>query len=169
MKKNPSSAGIGTHNLFSHNPETRAPVLSCYHLRHHLSWPKTFCCIGPVPGIESFKVHQQRIDRSRRNPENLGYQGSNLVTAASVTRDQYYKTNFPIKNCCKIMARFWWFNWYISWRFVPASSVWPDWAIYWTLGDFSKPLATISLPKSTTFLGVKILNLSSEIIFRQLL
>ena len=30
-------------------------------------------------------------------------------------------------------------------------SVWPDWAIYWTLGNFSKPLATINLPKSPTF------------------
>ena len=41
--------------------------------------------------------------------------------------------------------------------------VWPDWAIYWTLDNFSKPLATISLPKSPTFSGnfykgVKILN-----------
>ena len=32
-------------------------------------------------------------------------------------------------------------------------AVWPDWAIYWTLGNFSKPLATINLPKSPTFLG----------------
>ena len=30
--------------------------------------------------------------------------------------------------------------------------VWQDWVIYWTLGNFSKPLATISLPKSPTFL-----------------
>ena len=52
--------------------------------------------------------------------------------------------------------------------------VWPDWAIYWTLGEFLKPLATINLPKSPTFLGnfyegVKIYHFSSEIIFRQLL
>ena len=26
-------------------------------------------------------------------------------------------------------------------------AVWPDWAIYWTLGNFLKPLATINLPK----------------------
>ena len=32
-------------------------------------------------------------------------------------------------------------------------TVWPDWAIYWTLGPFLKPLATINLPKSHTFLG----------------
>ena len=31
--------------------------------------------------------------------------------------------------------------------------VWPDWAIYWTLGNFLKPLATINLPKSPPFLG----------------
>ena len=26
-------------------------------------------------------------------------------------------------------------------------AVWPNWAIYWTLSNFSKPLATINLPK----------------------
>ena len=31
--------------------------------------------------------------------------------------------------------------------------VWPDWSIDWTLGNFSKPLATINFPKSSTFLG----------------
>ena len=43
-----------------------------------------------------------------------------------------------------------------------------------TLGNFFKPLATINLPKSLTFLGnfckgIKIYNFSSEIIFGQLL
>ena len=51
--------------------------------------------------------------------------------------------------------------------------VWPDWAIYWTLGKFLKPLATINLPESPTFLGtflgVKVYHFSSEIIFGQLL
>ena len=37
--------------------------------------------------------------------------------------------------------------------YLPQLPVWPDWAIYWTLGNFSKPLATISFPKSDTFLG----------------
>ena len=55
-----------------------------------------------------------------------------------------------------------------------AWSVWPHWAIYWTLGKFLKPLATIILSKSPTFLGnfcigVKIYHFSSEIIFGQLL
>ena len=54
------------------------------------------------------------------------------------------------------------------------SAVWPDLAIDWTLGNFLKPLATINLPKSPTFIcifckGVKIYNFSSEIIFGQLL
>ena len=53
-------------------------------------------------------------------------------------------------------------------------AVWPDWAIYCTLGNNSKPLAAINLPKYPTFLGnfckgVKIINFSSEIIFGQLL
>ena len=29
----------------------------------------------------------------------------------------------------------------------------PDWVVYWTLGNFLKPLAKINLPKSPTFLG----------------
>ena len=50
----------------------------------------------------------------------------------------------------------------------------PDLAIYWTLGKFIKPLATIKLPKSPTFIrnfckGVKIDHFSSENIFGQLL
>ena len=32
-------------------------------------------------------------------------------------------------------------------------AVWPDLAIYWTMGNFLKPLATTHLPKSPTFLG----------------
>ena len=47
-------------------------------------------------------------------------------------------------------------------------------AIYLTLGKFLKPLATINLAKSLTFLGnfckgVKIINFTSEIILGQLL
>ena len=49
-------------------------------------------------------------------------------------------------------AHFWYaFNyahfWYASY------SVWPDLAIYWTLSNFLKPLATIKLPQSPPFLG----------------
>ena len=55
---------------------------------------------------------------------------------------------------------------------VPA--VWPDLAIYWTLRNFLKPLATIDLPKSPTLLGklrkgIKNLSFSSDILFVQLL
>ena len=55
-----------------------------------------------------------------------------------------------------------------------SQAVWPDWAIYWTWGNFLKPLATFNLPKSPTLLcnfckGVKNYHFSSEIIFRQLL
>ena len=53
-------------------------------------------------------------------------------------------------------------------------TVWPDWAINWTLGNFTKPVATIILLKSPTFVGnfwksVKIFHFSSEIFFGQLL
>ena len=52
--------------------------------------------------------------------------------------------------------------------------MWPDVAIFCTLGNFLKPLATINLPKSPTFLGnfckgVKIFHFSSEIIFANFL
>ena len=52
----------------------------------------------------------------------------------------------------------------------PLSAVWLDWAIYWTLGNFSRHVAKIDLPKSPTFLGnfckgVKMNHFSSEIIF----
>ena len=73
------------------------------------------------------------------------------------------------------------------WRYLPESlgkettsclltvlPVWPDWAIYWTMGKFLKPLATINLPKSPTILcnfckGVKIYHFSNELIFGELL
>ena len=32
--------------------------------------------------------------------------------------------------------------------------MWPDWAIYWTLVNFLKPLATLKLPKSPTFFAI---------------
>ena len=52
--------------------------------------------------------------------------------------------------------------------------VWPDLAIFRTLGNFLKPLATINLAKSPKFLGnfckgFKIYHFSSEIIFGQIL
>ena len=48
-------------------------------------------------------------------------------------------------------------------------ALWPDLVIYWTLGNFLKPLATTNLFKSLTFLGyyckgVKIYHFFTEII-----
>ena len=48
--------------------------------------------------------------------------------------------------------------------------MWPDWAIYYTLGNFSKPRATINLPKSPTHFrpfckGVKIFHLTRDFLF----
>ena len=61
-----------------------------------------------------------------------------------------------------------------KWAAFDMQAVWPDLAIYWTLGNFLMPLATINLPKSPTVLGnfcigAKIFNFSSEIISGQLL
>ena len=68
----------------------------------------------------------------------------------------------------------WWAFWNASFQLESVNSVWPDLAIYWTLGKFLKSLATIYLPEPPTFLGnfcngVKMYNFSSEIIFEQLL
>ena len=59
--------------------------------------------------------------------------------------------------------------WGIKWIHSLICSVWPDWAISWSLGNFLKPLTTISLAKSLTFLGnflkgIKIYHFSSGII-----
>ena len=63
--------------------------------------------------------------------------------------------------------------WFHSSQSGQLLAMWPDWAIYWTMGNFSMPVATISLSKSPTFLGnfckgVKMFNFSSEFIFGQL-
>ena len=63
----------------------------------------------------------------------------------------------------------------VKWRLIVVwCSVWADWAIFCTLANFLKPLATINMPKVFTFLGnfckgVKIYYFSSEIILGQLL
>ena len=64
-------------------------------------------------------------------------------------------------------------------RHIKVSRTWHRFSVtrlgdFCTLGNFFKPLATISLPKSLTFLGnfckgVNIYHFSSEIIFGQLL
>ena len=54
-------------------------------------------------------------------------------------------------------------------QYFSFQSVWTDWTIYWTLGNFSKSFSTINLSTSPTLLGnfckgVKIFDFSSEII-----
>ena len=39
-----------------------------------------------------------------------------------------------------------WTTYLVTKNLICCLTVWPDWAIYWTLGNFSKPVATISLP-----------------------
>ena len=51
-----------------------------------------------------------------------------------------------------------------AWKKLCWRPVWPDWAIYWTLGNFLQRLATNNLPKSPTFLGIFV-KLSKSIIF----
>ena len=42
--------------------------------------------------------------------------------------------------------------------------MWPDWVIYYTLGNFLKPLATVNLPKSQTLFAI-FQKVSKSIIF----
>ena len=49
-------------------------------------------------------------------------------------------------------------------RIARSLAVWPNWAIYCTLGNFSKPVATIIEPKLPTFFG-NILKVSISFIF----
>ena len=65
------------------------------------------------------------------------------------------------RRCWKMKMARWLAGWW---------PVWPDWAINCTLVNFSKPVATIILPKLLTFFGnfckgILIFHVSSEIIF----
>ena len=50
----------------------------------------------------------------------------------------------------------WWLGGRLSWNSYKwiLQPVWPDWAIYCTSGNFSKPVATIISPKLPTFFGI---------------
>ena len=52
------------------------------------------------------------------------------------------------EKCLNFCQRLW-----FTLKYRECRSVWPDWAIYWTLGNFSKLLALINLSRSPTFLG----------------
>ena len=62
----------------------------------------------------------------------------------------------------------------VNQKVIPIPGLVADLAIFCTLGNFLKPLATINLPQSSAFLGnycksVKIIHFSSETIFGLLL
>ena len=105
--------------------------------------------------------------RAKRNKKDAGI-GSFLTTTVFWTWNtfQYVLRLFrEIKSFA---------NWLVRKMIFCPLPVWPELAIYWILGNFLKPLATINWPKSSTFLGnfckdVKIYHFCSEIIFGQLL
>ena len=67
------------------------------------------------------------------------------------------KDVLPTQKCHKLLfkvrsaADTFLLNWQDRLLLANTHAVWPDWAIYCTLGNFSKPVATIILPKSPTF------------------
>ena len=79
------------------------------------------------------------------------------------------------RNCRSLASagyRFWSHYHFPKWSRY--DTVWTDWAIFCTLGNHSKLVAKIILPKSPTLLGyfckiVKSIHFSIEIIFGQLL
>ena len=78
----------------------------------------------------------------------LGFWKGSIWQVSSILR-AYLLPNFKIFYSFRA-ASFFLFRWQ---SLCPAPPVWPDWAIYWTLGNFSKLLALINLSRSPTFLG----------------
>ena len=122
----------------------------------------------PTNNVITFSLRYQNFGRFLINSQ------TNFKKAFTASFISYFYSR-SIRRCSKWKINF------VHWldlnpgRLVSqASPVWPDLAIYWTLGNFLKPLVTINFPKSSTFLsnfckGVEIYNFSSEIIFGQLL
>ena len=83
--------------------------------------------------------HQLLVWSSPIDPSIFSSQSEHpKQTWCNFTRDDLFVGLAPSVNpCCK----------------HESGSLWPDWAIYWNLCNFLKPLATIKLPKLPTFLG----------------
>ena len=81
--------------------------------------------------------------------ENIGEQNKELIDHMILT--YFFSVGFSNAQFQALIS--------CSKSFYQSEPVWPDWTIYWTLGNFLKPLSTIKLPKSPTFLGnfVKVL------------
>ena len=63
--------------------------------------------------------------------------------------ESFYSQSFPIlSHNSNIIAC--WQHFYLN---TKSGAVWPDWSIYCTLGDFSKPVEIIILPKMSIFKG----------------
>ena len=108
-------------------------------------------------------------DRDYRQRANKLLQTLNSLQNSLIVQTQTERSAFGILGPLKFINFVW--IWIASTYYLP---VWPDWTIFCTLGLFLKPLATINLPESSTFLGnfckgVKIYQFSSETIFGQLL
>ena len=108
-------------------------------------------------------------DRDYRQRANKLLQTLNSLQNSLIVQTQTERSAFGILGPLKFIDFVW--IWIASTYYLP---VWPDWTIFCTLGLFLKPLATINLPESSTFLGnfckgVKIYQFSSETIFGQLL
>ena len=151
--------------LNSNQSNRRSNVMCCLTLVKYLSEfsmsgeSKRTCCSSTPSHADTFACHDL---------------GKDVLTFWQASRKNVI---FCCKFCChfnncnvvvrKIRVKIWNKN---SWWMLPNSfhascgrcklnlnqvpyAVWPDWVIYWTLGNFSKPLATINLPKSPTFLS----------------
>ena len=71
------------------------------------------------------------------------------ISAANTYYDMNLYKFFPESNQRKLITAIPTYNKIKLFSFLP---VWPDWAIFYILGNFLKPLATTILLKSLTFL-----------------
>ena len=114
--------------------------------------------------VKAFKWKQNLFSSQDHLPEMyfLFWYISSLSLSLSLSLSREEGTN---KFLLEIASQWKWTRAIKDKAFCPSLPVWRDWAIYWTLGNFLKPLATINLPKSPTFLGNFFIKVSKAINF----
>ena len=91
----------------------------------------------------SYLLQQQQQQQQMRRTSERWIAHPNKILAANEEEVLYLKLSFEALMYLQPT--------YLPGKTSLSHSVWPDWAIYWTLGNLFKPLATIKLFKSPTF------------------
>ena len=89
---------------------------------------------------------------SPRNPGRSPIKKLHITKSSSnlILVGVYFMKKIKFQNfCAPSVTHFWLCYFCVSFKVnYYIRAVWPDLAIYWTLGKFLKPMATINLPKS---------------------